>query len=173
MKNKGGLMSGGHRERTQFVAATPSQVFAFVDDHSRLSSHMEKSSWMTGGGRMSIETDDAKGQAVGSHIRLKGRVLGLSVFLDEIVVLRDPPSRKVWETVGEPRLLVIGPYRMGFDIRASQGGSELRVFIDYDLPRGLVTRWLGRIFGGWYAGWCVDQMLAGPCKVFGAAEAAA
>ena len=166
-------MSGGHRERTQFVAASPSQVFAFVDDHSRLSSHMEQSSWMMGGGRMSIETDAAKGQAVGSHIRLKGRVFGLNVFLDEIVVVREPPSQKVWETVGEPRLLVIGPYRMGFDIRDSHGGSELRVFIEYGLPRGLVTRWLGRMFGGWYANWCVEQMLAGPVKAFGSHAVAA
>ena len=166
-------MSGGHRERSQFVAATPSQVFAFVDDHSRLSSHMEKSSWMMGGGRMSIETDDAKGQAVGSHIRLSGRVFGLRVYLDEVVIRRDPPRHKSWETVGTPKLLVIGPYRMGFDIRDSNGGTELRVFIDYDLPNGLVTRWLGRMFGGWYANWCVEQMLAGPLKAFGSRAAAA
>jgi hypothetical protein len=52
------------------IPAPPEQVFAFVDDHSRFSSHMSQSSWMMGGGRMSIELDEAKGQAVGSHIRL-------------------------------------------------------------------------------------------------------
>ena len=165
-------MSGYHRERSQFVAATPSQVFDFVDDHSRLSSHMEKSSWMMGGGRMSIETDDAKGQAVGSHIRMGGRVFGLRIFLDEVVIRRDPPHHKAWETVGPPKLLVIGPYRMGFDIRPSKGGSDVRVFIDYDLPSGLVTRWLGRLFGNWYAKWCVDQMLNGAVETFESKAAA-
>ena len=159
-------MSAYHRERSQFVAAMPSQVFAFVDDHSRLSAHMEKSSWMMGGGRMSIETDDAKGQAVGSHIRMGGRVFGLRILLDEVVIRRDPPHHKVWETVGVPKLLVVGPYRMGFDIRPSKGGSDVRVFIDYDLPSGLFTRWLGRLFGDWYAKWCVDQMLNGAVEAF-------
>jgi hypothetical protein len=165
-------MSSYHRERSQFVAAMPSQVFAFVDDHSRLSSHMQKSSWMMGGGRMSIDMDDAKGQAVGSHIRMGGRVFGLRIFLDEVVIRRDPPLQKVWETVGAPKLLVIGPYRMGFDIRSAKGGSDLRVFIDYDLPSGLVTRWLGRIFGDWYAKWCVDQMLNGAFEAFDSKAAA-
>ena len=44
---------------------------------------------------------------------MNGRILGLKLSLDEVVTERDPPARKVWETVGVPRLLVIGPYRMG------------------------------------------------------------
>ena len=46
------------------------------------------------------------------------------------------------------------------------------MFIDYDLPGGLVTRWLGRIFGAWYAKWCVDQMLEGALEVFDSKAAA-
>jgi hypothetical protein len=77
---------------------------------------MNESSWMMGGGRMSVELDEAKGQAVGSHIRLSGRVFGVSLYLDEVVTRRDPPTNKVWETVGTPRLLVIGAYSIGVQI---------------------------------------------------------
>ena len=128
---------------------------------------MESSSWMMGGGRMAIATDDAKGQAVGSHIRMGGRVFGIRIFLDEVVTRRDPPQHKAWETVGVPKLLVIGSYRMGFDIRPTKGGSDLRVFIDYDLPSGPIARLLGRLFADWYAKWCVDQMLVAPAEAFG------
>src|SRR4030067_1009294 len=38
-------------------------------------------------------------------------------------------------------------------------GSRLRVFIDYELPPTPGTRWLGFLFGGFYARWCVRQML--------------
>jgi hypothetical protein len=157
-------MTPRHFESSAFIDASPEDVFAFVDDHSRFSSHMNESSWMMGGGRMSVELDEAKGQAVGSHIRLSGRVFGVSLYLDEVVTRRDPPTNKVWETVGAPRLLVIGTYAMGVLITPERGGSRLRVFIDYRLPDGPVTYWLGWLFGGLYARWCVDQMLTGVVK---------
>lgn len=122
---------------------------------------------------MSVEADEANGQAVGSHIRMGGRVLGLRLSLDEVVTRRDPPSDKVWETVGTPRLLVIGAYRMGVHIEPEGGGSRLQVFIDYDLPTGWATYWLGRLFGGVYARWCVRQMLTGASARFAAPTHAA
>ena len=100
-------MTARHHERDQFVAAAPEEVFVFVDDHARFSSHMSEASWMMGGGRMSVELDEAQGQAEGSHIRLSGRVFGV------------------------------------------------------------------RLFGGFYAKWCVDQMLVGVARAFPRRRAAA
>ena len=108
---------------------------------------------------MQIILDEHRGQSVGSIIRLSGRVLGLELSLNEMVTERTPPSRKVWETVGVPRLLVIGPYRMGFDVTPGASGSVLRVFIDYALPAEWPERWLGRVFGGYYARWCTERMV--------------
>jgi len=70
--------------------------------------------------------------------------------------------------VGEPHLLVVGAYRMGFEIRPDGAGSLVRIFIDYDRPTGALTRWLGRFLGGWYARWCVDQMLTTTTSRFAA-----
>ena len=110
-------MFSDHFETSAFVAAPPDIVFAYADDPARLSSHMSESLWMMGGGRMEIELDAGRGQSVGSRIRLSGRVLGLELSLEEIVIERVPPQRKVWETTGSPKLLVIGQYRMGFELR--------------------------------------------------------
>lgn len=97
------------------IAATPKQLFAHLDDHTRLAAHMEKRSAMMMGGRMTYAFDDAGGRAVGSVIRMGGRVLGVTIEVEEVVTERIPPRRKVWETIGRPRLLIIGAYRMGFD----------------------------------------------------------
>jgi len=145
-----------HSEGTAQIAASAADVFAFIDDHKRLASHMDKSSWMTGGGRMSVMIDSRRGQAVGSHITMSGRAFGLRIFLDEVVTSHEPPHRKTWETVGAPKLVVVGRYGMGFDIRERGDVSSLRVWIDYDLPP---QRWLGRLFGSAYAKWCVSQMI--------------
>lgn len=100
-------MLARHYEYSSVVLANAEELFAYVDDQTRLSSHMSKSSWKMGGGEMRIESDVGRGRSVGSKIRLSGRVLGLSLFVEEIVTERTVPRRKVWETIGRPRLLVI------------------------------------------------------------------
>lgn len=134
-------------------------VFAAVDDHKRLAGHMEKRSLMMAGARMRIEMDPLQGQAVGSEIRIIGRVLGVPIWVKEKVIDYNPPLRKVWLTTDEPRLLVIGRYRMGVELAQLAQAVQLRVWIEYDLPTGWFTRLLGRLLGGVYAQWCVDQML--------------
>src|SRR3989338_7916580 len=88
-----------HDESTALIAAPAERVFAHVDDHTRLSSHMSRSSWRMGGGLMETVLDQGRGQTVGSHIRLSGRVLGIALSVDEMVTERTSPLRKVWETV--------------------------------------------------------------------------
>lgn len=151
-------------EDSALISASPEELFAYIDDHMRFSSHMSQSSWMMGGGRMDVSVDDGKGQRVGSHIRLNGTAFGIKLFLDEVVTRREPPRIKTWKTVGDLRLLIVGHYRMGIEIRPRGIAAQLRVCIDYDLPEK--NAWLGRLFGGIYAKWCVGQMISGTRKQF-------
>ena len=80
-------------ESTGFVQSPTDQVFAHIDDHARLSSHMREPSWRTGGGRLETQIDEGRGQKVGSRIQLSGRVFGVELSVEEIVVERDPPRR--------------------------------------------------------------------------------
>ena len=153
-------------ESKGLVQSPMDQVFAHLDDHTRLSSHMGEPSWRTGGGRFETQIDEGRGKKVGSRIRLSGRVLGVELSVEEIVVERDPPRRKVWETTGAPRLLVIGHYRMGFELSACESGSLLGVFIEYALPVRPPARWLGHLFGPYYARWCTQQMVGDAVKHF-------
>jgi len=147
------------RVATATVRGTVGEVFALLDDHKRLAAHMEKPSLMMAGARMEIETDNLRGQALGSEIRLHGRVLGIPISVTEKVVDYAPPFRKIWVTTTEPKLLVIGRYRMGVELAQIAETVRLRLWIDYDLPTGWFTRLLGRLLGGLYAQWCLDQML--------------
>lgn len=149
-----------HYEARATLAATADAVFAYFDDHKRFSSHMSRSSWMMAGSKMTVAMDTANGKEVGSMIRLQGRVLGLTLSVEEVVIERAPPFRKCWQTVGRPRLLVIGRYRMGFEIDAGGASSRARVFIDYELPEQWGSWLLGRLLGGFYARWCVDRIVA-------------
>jgi hypothetical protein len=163
-------MYSRHDDAVGPVAASMEAVFDFLDDHERLASHMSKRSWMMGGGKMDTILDDARGRRVGSRITVRGRVFGFLLSLDERVIERVPPSRKAWETEAEPRLLVVGAYRMGFEL-SSGTLTTARVWIDYDLPSRGMGRWIGVLLGSWYARWCVRRMLGDAQRAFAVSQA--
>lgn len=150
-----------HFEKSESIQGSPQEIFGYVDDHSIFSTHMSKSSWMMIGGSMDTQTDERRGQEVGSHIRMNGKVLGIKIFLDEVVTEHKPPFSKAWQTVGDLNLLVISHYRMGLGISPENSHSNLKVYIDYEFPQSFKTRWLGLLFGGIYARWCVNQVING------------
>ena len=125
---------------------------------------MERRTWAMAGSTMAMDVDAAGGMAVGSRIRMHGRMMGMGLELEQAITVRDPPSRKGWEILGTPRLVVIGRYRMGFTIEAGNGGSLLTVAIDYEPVPSRALRPVGR----WYARWCVNRMAGDAAAHFGA-----
>ncbi len=151
-------------KNSKSIPSRVEELFAFVDDPMQFSAHMGESSWMMAGSEMRTSVDEGGGKKIGSHIRMSGKVLGIKLFLDEVVTHREPPRIKTWETVGSPKLLIIGDYRMHIEIEPRGESSLLCVFIEYNLPDS--NAWLGKLFGGFYAKWCVEQMIDGAFKHF-------
>ncbi|MBI3439080.1 MAG: SRPBCC family protein [Proteobacteria bacterium] len=149
-----------HDEVSVEVNAAPEALFDHLDDQERLAGHMNKPSMMMMGGRMFYEFDAAKGRATGSVIRMGGSFLWLKLLVEEVVTGHEAPRRKLWETRGRPALVIIGSYRMGFEITPVGSASRLRVFIDYDLPPGFLGGILGALLARFYARWCVSRMAA-------------
>lgn len=148
-----------HYEENAIVSARAEDIFAYADNPMNFSSHMNTSSWMMAGSKMETVVDEGNGQKIGSHIMMHGNMLGINLSLDEVITLHETPYRKAWETVGKVNLLVIDHYRLGFSIKPDNNQSELTVYIDYDLPKSLKTKWLGFLLGDMYAKWCVKQMV--------------
>ena len=146
-----------HHENTVTLNAPVDAAFSYLDDFKKLSAHMEESSGMMMGSKMTIETDAASGKAIGSKVRLHGKMMGMTLSLEEVITERRPPLRKAWDTT-HTNLLVIGAYRLGFELMPNGSTSQLRMFIDYDLPEKPPARWLGRLFGKTYARWCTEEM---------------
>jgi hypothetical protein len=152
------------------IGAAPGRLFEHLDDHRLLSAHMSRRSWMMAGSRMALQLDERSGRAVGSHVRLEGRVLGVRLEVDEVVTVREPPRCKFWQTVGEPRLLVIGAYRMGFELEPLEdplrAPTLLKVLLDYSLPARASALPLGPRLGHAYARWCTRRMVADASRAF-------
>lgn len=145
-------------EKSVNLNANINAAFDYLDNPKRLASHMSQSSWMMAGSHMSVKLDKSEGRSVGANIKMYGRVLGLRLSLEEVVIERKPPMKKTWETIGTPRLLILSDYRMGFELTPWNDSSLLRVFIDYNLPDSGFQYWLGRMLGKFYANWCCQRM---------------
>ena len=156
-----------HDQSEAIIRASQAEVFAYLDDQTRLAAHMGQRSMMMLGGRMTYKFDAAQGRAVGSVIRMGGSFMGLSLAVVEVVTERAPPTSKRWETRGPQRILVIESYRMGFDTRVRNGQTEVTVFIDYRLPSRFPARWFARLFAPLYARWCVSRMVKDASRHFG------
>lgn len=89
---------------------------------------------------------------------LSGRLVGLPLSLKEVITHHEPGVKKEWMTLEEPRLLVVGSYRMGFIVKPEGNGTRLTVWIAYQLPSGRFTRVLGWLLGPLYARWCARRM---------------
>ena len=156
-----------HDESTALVKVPVDQVFAHLDDPKALAAHMGESSMMMMGSRMSTEVDAEGGRTIGSKIRMDGRMMGIPLSLEEVITERQVPSRKVWESIGAPKLLIIAHYRMGFELTPDANATQVRVFIDYSLPATAPGSWLGGLLGGTYARWCTRQMADDAARHFG------
>jgi len=155
-----------HDEAIALVKAPADRVFAHLDNPKALSAHMGKSSMRMMGSHMSMDVDADGGHAIGSRIRMRGSVMGVPISLEEVVTERRAPYKKLWETIGSPRLLVIARYRMGFELRRKGDSTLVRVFIDYGLPTTVPGLWLGRLLGSVYARWCTKQMVDDAARHF-------
>jgi hypothetical protein len=117
------------------IPAPAEAVFARLDDQTWLAARMERSSAMMGGSSF-----------------------GLSLYVNEVVTVRDPPRRRAWKTVGAPRLLVVGAYEMGLKSRlrppartsASGSPTTLRWVCS---RRRWVRSWRRFTPNGAWAGW--------------------
>lgn len=155
-----------HFEESVTLPATPEAIFSFADNHNNFSAHMNQSSWMMAGSKMKTSIDDGEGKKVGSHIKMSGRIIGINLFLDEVITIYDPPKQKEWATQGDLNLIVIDQYTLGFTVQPESKGSHFTVYIDYDLPKSLRTKIPGAFLGGIYAKWCVRQMINGTKEHF-------
>ncbi|NMN69463.1 SRPBCC family protein [Rhizobium sp. 57MFTsu3.2] len=140
------------------LLAPPQQVFALLDDPTVVGAHMQKPSLMMLGSTLEYDVDAGNGQVVGSIVKMRGKVLGMSLFVEEIVTERQPPWRKSWQTLGQPKLLVIDSYHMDFVIRPISEGCRVIVKIQYSYSRSPVGSWLGGVPAKAYARWCVSKM---------------
>jgi hypothetical protein len=82
----------------------------------------------------------------------------MPIDFSETVVKYVKNKERIWRTIGEPKIIIIGDYEMGFRLTPSHDGTRLKIYISYDLPKPLFGKILGWLLSGWYSKWCLNNM---------------
>lgn len=149
--------------RSAAIAAPAERVFAYADDVRNLARHMSESRSMPMmGSKLTLEITTPHATGVGATYRYSGRMMGLTIDFSETVTTYDPGRKKVWRTIGKPRLLIIDAYEMQVLVEPIHpSAAHLSIGIDYSLPTQPIWNLAGWLLAGTYSRWCLDSMVAG------------
>ena len=70
-----------------------------------------------------------------------------------------PYEEKIWETIGEARMIIYSWYRMNLLVKPIANGSEAELSITYEKPKGWFAKIISFLFADWYCNWCLKNML--------------
>lgn len=140
------------------INAPADVVFRHVDDIRNTGMHMTESSMPMMGGALALEVLSPNPLGLGATYRMHGKVMGMTIDFTETVTEWVPNRKRVWKTIGEPKLIIMGGYEMSFLVEPVGGGSRLTFGISYDLPESFFGRILGWLLGNWYGRWCLRNM---------------
>lgn len=153
-------------ERTEVYDATPERVFKCIDDLGVTGTHMTKSSAMMMGSKLNLEYLTEKHTGMGTKYRWTGKMMGMPMDFTVEVTKWIEGKEKIWETIGQPRMIIYSWYRMHL-ITAPKlnNGTEAALSIRYEKPKGFFNKILCFLFADWYCAWCLNQMLGDAKKM--------
>jgi hypothetical protein len=139
--------------------ATPDAVFEAIDDLGVTGSHMTTSSAMMMGSKLHLEFLSENKTGFGTKYRWYGRMMGLPMDFTAEVTKWVHGKEKVWETVGDARLIIYSWYRMSLKIESKNNNTCAYLSIAYQRPRGFLNKIISFLFADCYCNWCLKKML--------------
>ena len=145
--------------RTENFLASTEQVFKTIDDLGVTGMHMTESSMMMMGSKLNLEFLTTNRTGLDSRYRWTGEMMGLTMDFTVEVTKWINGVEKVWETIGETKLIIYSWYRMKLLISEVNETTNAELSIAYEKPKGFFNKILCFFLADWYCRWCLKKML--------------
>ncbi len=145
--------------RRKTYKAPISEVFEKLDDLGVTGTHMTRSSMMMMGNKLSLTYLSPNHTGLNSTYRWQGKMMGIPMDFTVTVTKWISNKEKVWETVGEPHLIIYSWYRMTLNVSLTPEGTVAELAISYKRPAGFFLKILSFLFADLYCIWCLNKML--------------
>lgn len=141
------------------IQASPERVFETLDDLGVTGMHMTQSSAMMMGSKLHLQylTENKKG--LSSKYRWTGKMMGMNMDFTVEVTKWVKGIEKVWETIGEAKMIIYSWYRMNLLVSKNGSKSLAELSITYRKPKGWFAKFISFLFADWYCRWCLKNML--------------
>lgn len=147
-------------KRTEIYDAPADIVFSYLDDLGVTGMHMTESSAMMMGSKLHIEFLTKYHTGIGSKYRWTGTMMWMNMDFTVEVTKWIEGVEKVWETIGESKMIIYSWYRMHLLVYPKDNTSQAELSITYEKPKGWFPKIVSFLFADWYCAWCLKKMLA-------------
>lgn len=120
---------------------------------------MTKSSAMMMGNKLNLEYLTTNHTGLGSKYRWTGKMMGRKMDFTVEVTKWIAGVEKVWETIGEAKMIIYSWYRMNLLVKQENANSEALLSITYEKPKRWLAKIISFLFADWYCNWCLKNML--------------
>lgn len=141
------------------VQAPPEKVFETLDDLGVTGMHMTQSSAMMMGSKLQLEYLTSHHIGLGSKYRWTGKMMGMKMDFTVEVTKWIKDMEKIWETIGEAKMIIYSWYRMNLTVTPVENVTEAELSITYEKPKGWFAKIISFLFADWYCNWCLKNML--------------
>jgi len=120
---------------------------------------MTKSSAMMMGNKLHLEYLTGNHTGLGSKYQWTGKMMGMKMDFTVEVTKWIKGVEKMWETVGEAKMIIYSWYRMQLLPSKIDGKTIAELSITYKKPKALFARLISFFVADWYCNWCLKNML--------------
>ena len=132
--------------RTEAYAASPKIVFHYLDDLGVTGIHMTQSSTMMMGSKLHLEYITTNHTGLNSKYRWTGTMMGMKMDFTVEVTKWIEGEEKIWETIGEARMIIYSWYRMHLLINEKGDLTIAELSITYEKPKGWFAKIISFLF---------------------------
>jgi len=145
--------------RTAIFNSSTDDVFKKLDDLSVTGNHMTNSSAMMMGNKLELTYLTPQHIGLGSKYRWRGKMMGIPMDFTVVVTKWVKDKEKIWETIGESKLIIYSWYKMMLRIDPVKEGTHVTLSIGYQRPRFFLLKIISLLFADLYCIWCLNRML--------------
>ncbi len=111
------------------------------------------------GSKLQLKQLSENATGLNSKFKWFGKMMGFTMDFTVAVTRWVKDKEKIWETVGEAKMIILKWYRMHLIISQEGESTKAELSIAYTKPDNIFFRFIAFFLAPWYANWCLNNML--------------
>ena len=141
------------------IHSSPEKVFVYMDNIADTGMHMTKGSKPMMGSKLELKQLSENATGLNSKFRWYGKMMGFTMDFTVVVTKWIKDKEKVWETIGEAKMIILGWYQIRLVILQERENTKAELSISYTNPKNIFFKIIAFFLAPFYANWCLNNML--------------